>query len=79
MRFSGRLNFAPRSVMFSVRINAQSSDDPWLMVAGGMIRCDHSPGGEDLVGMYGTTNAADQDVHVGDGELQSATFLVPKD
>ncbi len=60
--------------------SAQAGPDPWLIVASGekgSINAHTTR--EDLVRMYGSSNVADQDVDIGDGEMQSGTFLFSKD
>jgi len=54
--------------------------DPWMILASGEkgsinARTTH----HDLVRMYGAANVVDQDVDIGEGEMQSATFLFSKD
>ena len=60
--------------------SAQAGPDPWLIVASGekgSINAHTTR--EDLVRMYGSSNVADQDVDIGEGEVQSGTFLFSKD
>ena len=59
---------------------AQAAPDPWLILASGergSINAHRTR--HDLVCMYGAVNVVDQDVDIGEGEMQSATFLFPKD
>ncbi len=58
----------------------QAAPDPWLVLANGekgSINVHTTR--QDLVRSYGASNVVDQDVDVGEGEMQSATFLFPKD
>jgi hypothetical protein len=58
----------------------QAVPDPWLIVArgaSGSINAHTTR--QQLVRMYGASNVVDQDVDIGEGEMQSATFLFPKD
>ncbi len=58
----------------------QAAADPWLMVPSGEKGSINShTTRNDLVRMYGAANVVDQDVDTGEGEMQSATFLFPKD
>ena len=58
----------------------QSAPDPWLILASGekgsiSVHTTRL----DLVRIYGVSNVVDTDVDIGEGEMQSATFLFPKD
>jgi len=58
----------------------QSAPDLWLILADGekgSINADTAR--EDLVRYYGAANVVDQDVDIGEGEMQPATFLFPQD
>ena len=58
----------------------QAQSDPWLILASGekgVINLHTTR--KDLVRMYGAANVVDQDVDIGEGEMQSGTFLFPKD
>lgn len=58
----------------------QAAPDPWLILASGekgAINVHTTR--QDLVRMYGAENVVDQDVDIGEGEMQSGTFLFPKD
>jgi hypothetical protein len=58
----------------------QAQADPWLILASGEKGAINShTTRKDLVRMYGAANVVDQDVDIGEGEMQSATFLFPKD
>jgi len=58
----------------------QTMPDPWLILSGGKTGSINAhTTRNDLVRLYGTANVVDQDVDVGEGEMQSATFLFPKD
>jgi len=59
---------------------SQATSDPWLIVTSGR-RGSINPHTTraDLVRMYGAANVVDQDVDIGEGEMQSATFLFKKD
>jgi len=58
----------------------QAAADPWLILASGEKGSINThTKRSDLVRMFGAVNVVDQNVDVGDGELQSATFLFPKD
>lgn len=59
---------------------AQSPSDPWLILASGekgSINAHTTR--QEMVRTYGAANVVDQDVDIGEGEMQSATFLFPKD
>lgn len=59
---------------------AQAAPDPWLITASGdkgSINAHTTR--QDLVRMYGAPNVVDQDVDMGEGEMQSGTFLFPND
>jgi hypothetical protein len=59
---------------------AQAGPDPWLILASGKEGAINAhTTRNDLVRMYGAANVVDQDVDIGEGEMQSATFLFPKD
>jgi hypothetical protein len=59
---------------------AQSASDPWLILASGEKESINArTARNDLVRVFGATNVVDQDVDIGDGEMQSATFLFPTD
>jgi hypothetical protein len=67
-------------ISLSTHAFAQAESDPWLIRTNG----DKSPINvhttrQDLVRLYGASNVVDQDVDVGEGEMQSATFLFPND
>ena len=52
----------------------QAAPDPWLILASGergSINAHTSR--QDLVRMYGAANVVDQDVDIGEGEMQSGT------
>jgi len=58
----------------------QDTADPWLILASGEkggITLDTTRA--DLVRKYGAANVVDRDVDVGEGEMESATFLFPND
>jgi hypothetical protein len=58
----------------------QAAPDPWLiLVSGEKGSINAHTIRRDLVRMYGASNVVDKDVDVGEGEMQSATFLFPKD
>lgn len=64
----------------SVCAFGQEESDPWLILASG----EKGPISvhttrKDLVRMYGAANVVDQDVDMGEGEMQSGTFLFPND
>jgi hypothetical protein len=58
----------------------QSSADPWLILASGAKGAIsvHTTR-EELVRLYGASNVVDQDVDVGEGEIEPETVLFPKD
>jgi hypothetical protein len=58
----------------------QAAPDPWLISASGekgSISAHTTR--QDLVRMYGASNVVDQDVDIGEGEMQPGTFLFSKD
>jgi len=58
----------------------QAQADPWLILVSGEKGAINShTTRKDLVRMYGAANVVDQDVDIGEGEMQSGTFLFPKD
>jgi hypothetical protein len=60
--------------------SGQAAPDPWLILASGekgAINAHTTRVG--LVRRYGAANVVDQDVDIGEGEMQSATFLFPRD
>jgi len=58
----------------------QAQADPWLILASGEKGAINShTTRQDLVRKYGAANVVDQDVDIGEGEVQSGTFLFPKD
>ena len=58
----------------------QAQADPWLILASGEKGAiNWHTTRKDLVRMYGAANVVDQDVDIGEGEMQSGTFLFPKD
>ena len=66
--------------LMSAAAFGQAEPDPWLILASGATGSINAhTTREDLVRQYGAANVVDQDVDVGEGEMQSATFLFPKD
>lgn len=60
--------------------SGQSAPDPWLILASGETgSISAHTTREDLVRLYGKVNVVDQDVDIGEGEMQPATFLFPQD
>jgi len=58
----------------------QTAPDPWLILASGAKGAINvHTTRQDLVRVYGAENVVDEDVDIGEGEMQSATFLFPKD
>ena len=58
----------------------QAHADPRLILASGDKGAINShTTRKDLVRVYGAANVVDQDVDIGEGEMQSGTFLFPKD
>ncbi|MGB6383621.1 MAG: hypothetical protein WBE45_04670 [Terriglobales bacterium] len=58
----------------------QAQVDPWLILASGEKGTINShTTRKDLVRTYGAANVVDQDVDIGEGEMQSGTFLFPED
>jgi hypothetical protein len=57
-----------------------AESDPWLILTSGEKGAINAhTTRQDLVRVYGASNVVDQDVDIGEGEMQSATFLFPKD
>jgi len=59
---------------------SQAAPDPWLILAGGekgAINANTTR--KDLVRMYGAANIVEEDVNLGEGDIESATILFPKD
>jgi len=73
--------FLVGALLFVARYGcAQSPSDPWLVLANGKRTSITAHTTRlDLVHMYGAANVVDEDVDIGEGEMQSATFLFPKD
>ncbi len=58
----------------------QTEADSWLILANGANGSINAyTTREDLVRLYGAANVVDQDVDMGEGEMQPATFLFPED
>ena len=58
----------------------QAQADPWLILVSGEKGAINShTTRKDLVRMYGAANVVDQDVDIGEGEMESEAFLFPKD
>lgn len=67
-------------LLAAVTTFGQAQSHSWLIVAGRQLGAINSGTTRtDLVRMYGAVNVVDQDIDVGDGEMQSATFLFLKD
>ena len=67
-------------LLAAMTASGQAQADPWLILASGEKGAINShTTRKDLVRMYGAANVVDQDVDIGEGEMQSGTFLFPKD
>jgi hypothetical protein len=80
MRSSSILRSAGFVFLATILGFGQAAHDHWLIIAGsgkGAINAHTTR--VDLVRIYGSANVVDQDVDVGEGEMQSGTFLFPKD
>ena len=70
------------AMLFTQSLSAfgQADSDPWLILASGekgSINAHTTR--KDLVRLYGASNVTDEDVDIGEGEMQSATLLFPND
>jgi hypothetical protein len=80
MRSGSTLRLAGFAFLATTLGFGQAARDPWLILANGekgSINAHTTR--NDLVRMYGAANVVDQDVDIGKGEMQLATFLFPKD
>lgn len=67
-------------LLTSIAVVSQGGADLWLIVASaenGAVTLQTTR--KDLVRLYGAPNVVDQEVDIGDGEMQSATFLFRND
>src|SRR5580700_7795412 len=79
-RCSFSLGLASFILLAAVTALGQVPADRWLILANGENGAINShTTRKDLVRMYGVANAVDQDVDMGEGEMQLATLLFPKD
>lgn len=69
------------AVFFSAAVigHGQSAAAPWTILANGTGVIGVHTTRKDLVQAYGAANVADQDVDVGEGEMESGTVVFPKD
>jgi hypothetical protein len=59
---------------------SQATLDPWLILAGGEKGAiNPNTTRKDLVRMYGAANVVDDEVEVGEGEMETVTTVFPKD
>jgi hypothetical protein len=79
-RFSDHLFFLTFLILVSVSAYGQVASDPWLIVAtGDKGSINVHTTRADLVRMYGAANVVDEDVDVGEGEMEIATCVFPED
>jgi hypothetical protein len=80
MRSSSVLGLAQFVWLAALLGFGQAALDHWLILASGDRGAinPHTTRG-DLVRVYGPANVVDQDVDIGEGEMQSGTFLFPND
>jgi len=65
-------------IALSLAVSGQAQSDPWLILTNGeagSINCHTTR--EDLVRLYGTANVVDQEVDVGEGDVESVTIVFP--
>ncbi len=68
------------AISLSLLAFGQTESDRWLVLANGEKGPINSQTSrEELVREYGAMNVVDRDVDVGEGEMESATFLFPND
>jgi hypothetical protein len=80
MRSGSTLRLAGFAFLATTLGFGQAAREPWLILANGEKGSIHAhTTRNDLVRMYGAANVVDQDVDIGEGEMQPATFLFPKD